>query len=122
MDFISDQTSYINKAPCFWSEVVNSLRFTLIMKSAQLFDESKDAIGLRKVFNILEQSHYREILISELDKAKIQYDTYRVYINEIRTIRDRHIFQQASNVGSCLPHLHNGFSVIHMMKSAGDHQ
>lgn len=51
MDFMSDQTSYINKAPCFWSEVIKSLRFTLIMKTARLFDESKDAIGFHKVFN-----------------------------------------------------------------------
>lgn len=88
MDFMSDQTSYINKAPCFWSEVIKSLRFTLIMKTARLFDESKDAIGVHKVFNILEQSNYREVLINELNKAKAQYDTYHVYINEIRTIRD----------------------------------
>lgn len=88
MDFISDQTSYINKAPCFWSEVIKSLRFTLIMKTARLFDESKDAIGLKKAFHILEQSHYGKVLTSELNKARSQYDTYHDYIIEIRTIRD----------------------------------
>ena len=88
MDFISDQTSYINKAPCFWSEVIKSLRFTLIMKTARLFDESKDAIGLKKAFHILEQSHYGKDLTSELNKARSQYDTYHDYIIEIRTIRD----------------------------------
>lgn len=89
MDFMSAQTSYVNKSPCFWSEVIKSLRFTLIMKTARLFDESKDAIGLKRTFHILEQSHYREVLISELNEAKNQYDTYHVYINEIRTIRDK---------------------------------
>ena len=68
---------------------MKSLRFTLIMKTARLFDESKDAIGLQKVFNILEQSPYRENLRKDLDVCRNQYNGYHDYIDEIRMLRDK---------------------------------
>ena len=79
----------MNKAPNFWSETIIALRFTAVMKAARLFDESKDAIGVKKAFNILEQSKYNDIVASELKKRKDEYDTYKVYIEEIRTLRDK---------------------------------
>ena len=89
LDFVADQQSFVNKSPHFWTEVMKSLRFTLVMKAARLFDESKDAIGLQKIFNILEQSPYRESLRKELVACRKQYDGYYDYIEEIRTLRDK---------------------------------
>ena len=89
MDFTFEEQSYTNKAPYFWGEVMKSLRFTLIMKSARLFDESTDAIGIKKVFNILEQSPYHSIMHDDIKNAIFQYETYHIYIDEIRTIRDK---------------------------------
>lgn len=89
MDFTFGEQSYTNKAPHFWGEVMKSLRFTLIMKSARLFDESTDAIGIKKVFNILEQSSYRSIMSDVINNARNQYETYHIYIEEIRTVRDK---------------------------------
>ena len=31
MDFVSEQRSILNKAPFFWSEVMRSLRFTMVI-------------------------------------------------------------------------------------------
>ena len=59
------------------------------MRVARLFDESRGAIGLQKVFNILEQSSYRENLRKELLDCRNQYSDYHYYIDEIRTLRDK---------------------------------
>ena len=89
LDFTTKHLDFVNRAPSFWSEVMRSLRFTLIMKSARLFDESADAIGLNKVLNILEQSIYGSRMKNELKEIREQYSKYHKYINEIRTIRDK---------------------------------
>ena len=89
LEFTSNQHTFINKSPQFWTEVMKSLRFTLIMKTARLFDESKDAIGLQKIFNILEQSPYRDDLRKDLEVYRNQYNGYRDYIDEIRMLRDK---------------------------------
>lgn len=89
LEFATNQQTFTNKSPHFWAEVMKSLRFTLIMKTARLFDESKDAIGIQKVFNILEQSPYRENLRKDLDVCRNQYNGYHDYIDEIRMLRDK---------------------------------
>ena len=89
LDFTTKHLGFVNRAPSFWSEVMRSLRFTLIMKSARLFDESADAIGLNKVLNILEQSIYGSRMKNELKEIREQYSKYHKYINEIRIIRDK---------------------------------
>ena len=89
MDFTIKHHDYMNRAAVFWGEVLRALRFALIMKAARLFDESKDAIGLKKIFNILEQSIYREEIAQELRIKKSQYESNRKIIDEIRTIRDK---------------------------------
>ena len=89
MDFTFEEQAYTNKAPLFWSEVMKSFRFTLIMKSARVFDESADAIGIKKAFNMTEQSSYRSIMSDVINKARTQYESYRIYIDEIRTVRDK---------------------------------
>ena len=89
LDFTTQHMSFLNKAPCFWSEVMLCLRSTTVMKSARLFDESKDAIGLQKILNILEQSYYRDAIIDKLMDYRKQYVGYSAYIAEIRTLRDK---------------------------------
>ncbi|SES43815.1 hypothetical protein SAMN04487884_1574 [Butyrivibrio fibrisolvens] len=89
LEFTANHQAFINKSPHFWAEVMKSLRFTLIMKTARLFDESKGAIGLRKIFNIFEQSPYRETLENYLENYRNQYNSYHDYIDEIRMLRDK---------------------------------
>lgn len=89
LGFTSEHLPFVNKSPQFWSEVTISLRFSLIMKTARLFDESKDAIGLIKVFNILEQSPYGRAVADELITSRRKYAEYKKYIEEIRTLRDK---------------------------------
>ena len=66
LDFVGNHLSFLNKSPSFWSETIKSMRFTTVMRAARLFDESRDAISLKKVFNMLEQSSYRNIVSKEL--------------------------------------------------------
>lgn len=89
LDFVDNHLSFVNKAPLFWSEAMKSMRFTTVMRAARLFDESRDAISLKKVFNKLEQSSYRNAVAIELKTCKKQYDTYHDCIEEIRTLRDK---------------------------------
>ena len=46
--FFDENTDFINKAPCFWTEALSALRYSMLMQTARLFDESRDAIGLKK--------------------------------------------------------------------------
>ena len=89
LEFVADQQSFVNKSPHLWAEIMKSLRFTLVMKAARMFDESKDAIGLQRIFNILEQSPYRDRLKEELVACRNQYAGFFDYIEEIRTLRDK---------------------------------
>lgn len=89
LEFAANYQLFMNKSPQFWTEVMKSLRFTVVMKTAKLFDESKDAIGLQKIFNILEQSPYDRKLKNALVECRNQYSGYRVYIEELRTLRDK---------------------------------
>ena len=61
LEFFDEHLNFINKASCFWSGVITSLRYSMLMQTARLFDESKDAIGIRKMLNIVEQSKYRDV-------------------------------------------------------------
>ena len=89
LDFTSDHLDYMNKAPQFWSEVIPALRVSLIMQIARLFDESKDAIGIKKTLNILEQSNYRDNISEDIKNIRQQYTAYHKYIEEIRELRDK---------------------------------
>ena len=60
LELFDEHLDFINKAPCFWMGVITSLRYSMLMQAARLFDESKDAIGIRKILNIVEQSKYRD--------------------------------------------------------------
>ena len=51
LEFFNEHLDFINKAPCFWMGVITSLRYSMLMQAARLFDESKDAIGIRKILN-----------------------------------------------------------------------
>lgn len=90
LDFVSAQINYVNKAPVFWGEVMRSLRFTAVMKTARLFDESKGAIGIQKVFRILENSDYYEVTKGNIKIYREKYSEYKEYIDEIRTLRDKY--------------------------------
>lgn len=89
LDFIDKHLSFVNKSPLFWGEMMKSMRFATVMRAARLFDESSDAISLKKVFNKLEQSSYRNTVSKELSICRKQYDAYHDYIEEIRTLRDK---------------------------------
>ena len=89
LEFFNEHLDFINKAPCFWMGVITSLRYSMLMQAARLFDESKDAIGLRKIFNIVEQSKYREVAKDVLCRVRDEYDGYQNLIEDIRNMRDK---------------------------------
>lgn len=80
---------FINKAPCFWSGVITSLRYSMLMQAARLFDESKDAIGMKKALNILEQSKHRNVAPKTLARVRTEYDNYQDLISDVRNMRDK---------------------------------
>ena len=89
LEFFDEHLDFINKAPCFWSEVITSLRYSMLMQVARLFDESKDAIGIRKMINIVEQSKYKDSAKDILYRVRNEYDSYQNLIEDIRNMRDK---------------------------------
>lgn len=89
LDFFDNNLSFINKAVGFWCEVITAFRYSMLMQMARLFDESKDAIGMKKVLNILEQSKYLPVIKKELERIKSEYANFHDLILEIRNLRDK---------------------------------
>ena len=89
LELFDEHLDFINKAPCFWMGVITSLRYSMLMQTARLFDESKDAIGIRKILNIVEQSKYRDTAKDVLCGVRNEYDGYQNLIEDIRNMRDK---------------------------------
>ena len=89
LEFFDKHLDFINKAPCFWIGVITSLRYSMLMQAARLFDESKDAIGIKKILNIVEQSKYRDAAKEVLCRVRKEYDGYQNLIEDIRNMRDK---------------------------------
>lgn len=89
LELFDNNLDFINKAPCFWSEVITSLRYSMLMQAARLFDESKDAIGMKKALNILEQSEHRDVAKKALAKIRTEYENYQGLISDVRNMRDK---------------------------------
>ena len=86
--FISDE-KYINQAPFFWGEVLVSLRYTMLMRAARIFDESKDALGMKKILNMIEQSIHGQQSSEIIKDIWKQYNNNASQINQIRLLRDK---------------------------------
>lgn len=54
-----------------------------------MFDESKDAVGIRKILNIVKQSKYRDATKEVLVRVRDEYEGHRNLIGEIRNMRDK---------------------------------
>ena len=89
LELFDKHLDFINKAPCFWGGIITSLRYSTLMQAARLFDESKDAIGIRKILNMLEQSKYRNTAKEVLCRVRNEYDGYQNLIVDIRNMRDK---------------------------------
>lgn len=89
LELFYEHLDFINKTPHFWGEVIISLRYSMLMQAARLFDESKDAIGMMKILNILEQSKYRNAAKEVLCRVRSEYDDYQNLIEDIRNMRDK---------------------------------
>ncbi len=89
ISFMDKHDTYINEAPWFWSEVLISLRYAIIMRTARIVDESKDAIGIVKLINMIEQSPYRKETIDICHDIQSQYRRYSASFEEIKTLRDK---------------------------------
>lgn len=89
LELFDEHLDFINKAPCFWSGVVTALRYSTLMQAARLFDESRDAIGIKKILNIVEQSKYKDTAKEVLCRVRKEYDAYYNLIEDIRSMRDK---------------------------------
>lgn len=89
LELFDANLDFINKAPYFWKSVISSLKYSMLMQTARLFDESKDAIGIKKILNRVEQSKYRDAAKEVLSRVRSEYDGYQNLIEEIRNMRDK---------------------------------
>ena len=46
----------LKKSICFWKLTINSLCFSIITELAKIYDEQKDAFGIKKLINISSQN------------------------------------------------------------------
>lgn len=58
LEIFDTNLDFINKASCFWTGVITSLRYSMLIQTARLFDESKDAIGIKKILNLNYSRRY----------------------------------------------------------------
>lgn len=89
LELFDTNLDFINKTPYFWKSVISSLKYSMLMQTARLFDESKDAIGLKKILNRVEQSKYRDAAKEVLSRVRSEYDGYQNLIEDIRNMRDK---------------------------------
>lgn len=89
LELFDANLDFINKTPYFWKSVISSLKYSMLMQTARLFDESKDAIGIKKILNRVEQSKYRDAAKEVLSRVRSEYDGYQNLIEEIRNMRDK---------------------------------
>lgn len=89
LELFDTNLDFINKTPCFWKSVIKSLKYSTLMQTARLFDESKDAIGIKKILNRVEQSQYRDAAKEVLNKVRSEYNGYQNLIEDIRNMRDK---------------------------------
>lgn len=89
LGFMDTNLNEMNIAPSFLTECLDSMRYKLIMLSARVFDESRDAIGIMKIFNMGEQMpQYPSIKVLKRD-IEIEYAKYTEEIKNLRTLRDK---------------------------------
>lgn len=89
LELFDTNFDFIRKAPCFWFSAVSSLKYSMLMQTARLFDESKDAIGIYKILCKVEQSKYREAAREVLHRVRNEYDGYHNLIEDVRNMRDK---------------------------------
>lgn len=87
----------MKKSNCFWQLTVSSLCFSIITELAKIFDEQKDAFGIKKLINISSQNSewfskwYEENGVSHKEFIKLLETKYNG-INEkrekLKEIRD----------------------------------
>lgn len=82
--------SVVNVAPVFFSSALYSFRYSLIMRSARIFDESKDSYGFNKILNKLEMTYSTDLKVTSIiyDIRK-EYENYKPIFNDIRSLRDK---------------------------------
>lgn len=89
LELFDTNLEFINKTPYFWNSVIKSLKYSMLMQTARLFDESKDAIGIKKILDRVEQSKYRDVAKEVLNRVRSEYDGYQNLIQNIRNMRDK---------------------------------
>lgn len=87
----------MKKSNCFWKLTVSSLCFSIITELAKIFDEQKDAFGIKKLINISSQNSewfskwYDENGVSHKDFIKLletKYDSIEKKREKLKEIRD----------------------------------
>lgn len=89
LEIFDQNLDFINQAPCFWMAAITLLRYSMLMQTARLFDESKDAIGIKKCLNIFEQSNYKKTAEKVLFTVRNEYEEHRCLIDKVKEFRDK---------------------------------
>lgn len=61
----------------------------MFMQTARLFDEGREAVGIKKTLNILEQSKYGNMACKTLIQVKREFVGFADVINSVTTMRDK---------------------------------
>lgn len=89
INLLNENNEFINNAPSFFSQIISSLRYSLIMRTAKIIDESKDGFGFKKILNKLEQSEYREAIKENLNCFRNEYIAWQETVLLIKFLRDK---------------------------------
>lgn len=90
LKLFNDNFEFVNKAPVFFSRTISSCMYSLIMRSARIFDESKDSYGFKKILNKIEMNYSKDKnMLNVISVIKNEYAGYEYIFNNIRILRDK---------------------------------
>ena len=81
---------FINIAPSFFAQTLNSFKFKINISFSKIFDKSKTSSGIERLLNRVEQQKdYNKLCINEIKEGRILIESYVPIIELLKSVRDK---------------------------------
>lgn len=81
---------FINIAPSFFAQTLNSFKFKINISFFKIFDKSKSSSGIERLLNRVEQhKDYNKLCINEIKEGRILIESYVPIIELLKSVRDK---------------------------------
>ena len=81
---------FINIAPSFFAQTLNSFKFKINISFSKIFDKSKTSSGIERLLNRVEQQKdYNKLCINEIKEGRNLIESYVPIIELLKSVRDK---------------------------------